>query len=93
MDLIRLRLMALLCTLALMGKYIFLFYCYYSICNYGIWHRFSRKVLWLEVASTNNSAAVTAGYYLLLLHCMVSVKDTIVQKMCVKCDVFTFRLS
>ena len=64
MDLIRLRLMALLCTLALMGKYIFLFYCYYSICSYGIWHRFSRKVLWLEVASTNNSAAVIAGYYL-----------------------------
>ena len=26
--------------------------------------RFSRKVLWLEVAKTNNDSAVIAGYYL-----------------------------
>ena len=27
-------------------------------------YRFSRKVIWLEVASTNNDSAVIAGYYL-----------------------------
>ena len=25
---------------------------------------FSRKIIWLEVASTNNSSSVIAGYYL-----------------------------
>ena len=27
-------------------------------------HRFSRKVLWLEVSITNNDSSVIAGYYL-----------------------------
>ena len=27
-------------------------------------HRFARKVLWLEVAVTNNKSSVIAGYYL-----------------------------
>ena len=32
-------------------------------CSYVV-NSFSRKLIWLEVASTNNSSSVIAGYYL-----------------------------
>ena len=49
---------------ALTGK---LYTIVYFIMQKGFVHvcaRFSRKVLWLEVAKTNNNSAVIAGYYL-----------------------------
>ena len=47
---------------ALMGMYIHMHHFLYNVMIAR--YRFSRKVIWLEVASTNNDSAVIAGYYL-----------------------------